>query len=132
MAQTRSLMHAGLPAAAARLLGSTEPSFTLAPTGTDQASAAPIIGNYGYLFPVAATTPAPGAKLPPSGGAAQTVVYNGDAANPANVYPYDGEILNSWAANVPLKLAAGGAVIATPGPKGWILVVQTAPATQGP
>jgi hypothetical protein len=60
------------------------------------------------------------------------VVYNGDGANPANLYPAAGEILNSWPANVPLKLAAGGAVIATPGPRGWILVVQAAAATQGP
>jgi hypothetical protein len=132
MAQTSLLMHAGLPAAVARLLGSTDPSFTLAPTGVDQGSAAPIVGSYGYLFPVAATSPAPGARLPPASGAAQTVLYNGDGANPANLYPAVGEILNSWAANVPLKLAAGGAVIATPGPRGWILVVQAAAATQGP
>jgi hypothetical protein len=132
MAQTSALMSSGLPAAVARQLGSTDPSFQLAPAGTTQDTAAPIPGSYGFLFPVAATTPAPGAKLPPSSGAAQTVLFNADGANPANVYPADGEILNSWPVNTPLKLSAGGAVIATPGPKGWILVVQEAPATQGP
>jgi hypothetical protein len=132
MAQTSALMHTGLPAAVARQLGSSDPAFTLQPTGTTQATAVPVPGSYGYIFPVALTTPAPGVRLPPASGAAQTVLYNGDAANPANIYPAAGEILNSWAANVPLRLAAGGAVIATPGPKGWICVVQVAPATQGP
>jgi hypothetical protein len=139
MAQTSALMHTGLAAAVARQLGSSDPGFTLAPTGTTQATAVQLPGSLGFIFPVAATTPAPGVRLPPASGAAQTVLYNADAANPVNVYPAAGEILNSWAANVPLKIAAGGAVIATPGraatpgaPNSWICVVQVAPATQGP
>jgi hypothetical protein len=130
MAQTSALMHSGLPAALARQMGSTDPSFQIAPAGNSQATAPPIPGSYGFLFPVALGHP--GVKLPPSSGAAQTVLYNADGANASNVYPFDGEILNSWPANTPLLLAAGGAVIATPGPKGWILIVQGAAATQGP
>jgi hypothetical protein len=132
MAQTSRLMATGIPAAVARQLGSTDPSLTIAATGTDQGSAALVTGSYVFIFPVAATTPAPGVRLQPSGGAAQTVLYNGDGADPANIYPAVGEILNSWPADTPLKLAAGGAVIAIPGPRGWICVVQSAPATQGP
>jgi hypothetical protein len=132
MAQTSALMHCGLPAAIARQLGSTDPSFQLSPAGTSQATAPMVPGSYGFLFPVAAGSPAPGVKLPPASGAAQTVLYNADGANPANIYPAPGEILNSWPADTPLKLAAGGAVVAIPGPKGWIMVVQPAAATQGP
>jgi hypothetical protein len=131
MAQTSALMRSGLPAAVAQQLGSSD-TFTLEPTGTTQDTAAPIPGSYGFLFPVPAGTPAPGVKLPPASGAAQTVLYNADGANPANIYPFDGEILNSWPVNVPLKLGAGSSVIATPGDKGWILIVQSPAAAQGP
>jgi hypothetical protein len=132
MAAITTLMHTGMPAAQARQLGSSDPSFQLAAAGTTQATAAPIPGSYGFLFPVALTTPAPGVVLPPSSGAAQTVLFNSDA-NPCNIYPSPGEILNSWTANTPLKLAAGASVIATPGAhQSWIMVVQAAAATQGP
>jgi hypothetical protein len=132
MAAANELAWAGLPAPLAQLLGTSPPRQVAPGAGLNLAGALPIIGNFVFLFPV----PAGGGSvyLPRVSGSAMTVLYNADAANACNVYPYPGsqDVLNSWPVGEGVQLPPGQPLLLIPGTGGmevsgaWICLLGPA------
>ena len=119
MATTSALMAAGMPAAWANMLGTT-PAPTVTAAGASQQAATQLTPGASILGPAAAA----GVVLPPAGGQPDCVVYN-NSGNTQNIYPANGETINSLTANTPVTLITGKSGTFMPaGHKAWIYSVS--------
>lgn len=116
----QKLMGTGIPAEAAKLLGST-PQLAATAAGTVQTDALLLIGD---LVQVTTTALNAGVRLP---AASRTdidkVVIRNDGANALKVYPATGENFNVQSANASLTgdMAAGtGKIFCRVSPTRWI------------
>ena len=95
MGSIRTMMGAGLPAAAAIAVGSGTFATTISAAGTTNADATQLVADFNVV--TTAVTNA-GVKLPDVEVGSQIVVVNGTAAAPLKIYPGTGYQMNNQTA----------------------------------
>lgn len=118
-AQTE-VIHSGMPAQAARLLGQTAQATAQTATGSTQADALPLTSNLTNFGTVGAST---GALLPTATGQSTFGVVNGGGA-PLTVYPALGESINFGTVNVGFSVTNAKTAIFVPHLNTWVAVLS--------
>jgi hypothetical protein len=110
------LMHAGMPAAQAKLLGVAQ-QLTLAAAGTTQAAATLLTTNSAIL-----SGGSGGWRLPGSSGSPRHILQ---VVTAGNLYPATGESINALGQNLPLALTAGTRLLVEPsGAPNWTAFIS--------
>ena len=106
MAGVNELMASGIPALAARMLGS-DPVSTVTAAGTTQATATLLVSDFANVTTVALNA---GVRLPSANAQGLNVVMN-NGANVLSIYPATGEKINGLANNIAITVAPGKSVM---------------------
>ena len=116
MATQSELMGAGMPWLQASMIGSSL-ATALTAAGTNKAGALALTATANIFTTVASSS---GAALPPAGGAAPTLIYNG-GANPLSVYTGNStDVINALSAGGAFSVTNGKSAIFWPCGNAWV------------
>jgi hypothetical protein len=118
MATKTEAMLAGTPAKLARMLASDDPGM-VAPAGTTQANATPLLGNFVLLY--GATAEHQGVRLRPATGQFLHAIYNCDP-HTTFVYPDGTEAINALGLSAPFGLVGGQGLLLIPAQRQWTAI----------
>jgi len=118
MATKTEAMLASTPAKLVRMLASDDPGM-VAPAGTTQANATPLLANFVLLY--GATAEHQGVRVRPATGQYLHAIFNCDP-HTTFVYPDGTEAINALGLSAPFALVGGQGLLLVPAQRQWIAI----------